>query len=150
MDAARTTLTLLSQIKLPRSQLDGIVLHGDHLFATLHSADEGPIIAVLDVSTRSSLHLLRKVPLQNGFPHGIDIRSGWLAYTSYSSSSLVILPLQYILKDGPVIDDALGSFASSACNWATCSCPVKENVVPWQAQGVFREKINTTFWDDLL
>ena len=84
--------TRLDVLELPDTQVDGHVFHdGLHYFA-IHDGEEkrGKILVVR--TSDGKIERIRDVPC-NDFPHGLDIRDGLLAYTSYSTSSVILEPL---------------------------------------------------------
>ena len=82
----------LDSLGFPNAQLDGHVYHGGYHFITLHDGNEecGKIIVVK--ISNNKLKIVNKVKC-NDFPHGIDVYENRLAYTSYSSESIVLCPL---------------------------------------------------------
>lgn len=74
------------------SQVDGSIVYKNHYFSTVHEGNQRSGYILVYRIHSNHLTLVNKVKCHD-FPHGIDIFDNKLAYTSYSKSSITILPL---------------------------------------------------------
>jgi len=82
-------LTLLHEIYIPETQIDGCVFYNGHVLFTMHSnIDNCGYIYVYKIKN-DKLEFVRKLKC-NDFPHGIDIFGNKLVYTSYVNESIKI------------------------------------------------------------
>jgi hypothetical protein len=77
--------TLLDTMEMPSTHFDGIVSNGDRFYATGADLHGGYII--VGTVLHDKLGAIRAVPVHD-FPHGIDLRNGKVAYTSYKTSGV--------------------------------------------------------------
>jgi hypothetical protein len=85
----RHTGALIDKYVLPATQVDACIVDADYCYITCTNASGGGFILRCTISDKYKL-VNPSYTHTAGFPHGICIRNGLLAYTSYADSSLMI------------------------------------------------------------
>jgi len=93
----KNQLTLLDSIEIEKSQIDGSVIYNNYFFVTLHCGIDKCGYIYIGKIDKDKLIFVKKVKCNN-FPHGIDVHNNRLAYTSYTSSSVIIHTLDEFIK----------------------------------------------------
>lgn len=83
------TIELLDSIHIPNTQIDGLVIHNNYFFITLHDGSDRCGYVYIGSINDDNITYVKKVKCNN-FPHGIDIYNNKLVYTSYANSSVTI------------------------------------------------------------
>ncbi|MFC4892084.1 hypothetical protein ACFPDQ_03350 [Pseudofrancisella aestuarii] len=95
-------MLLLDCVVIRNAQIDGACLYEGNIFLSLHNGDykKGQIYVINLIDKK--IKVIHKV-FCHGFPHGLDVFDGKIAYTSYKEKSIFIHDLTNFFKSNELI-----------------------------------------------
>jgi hypothetical protein len=82
------TLEYIGLQRIPNAHIDDLCVYNDDIYITAQQNNQGKLLIYKLIDT--VFHDVGSITV-NEFPHGIDIRNGYIGYTSYKNSSVSIL-----------------------------------------------------------
>ena len=83
-------LQMIHSIELKNSQIDGVTIHKNYFFATVHSADDQTGYIMVGQKDGNEFQIINRVKVDN-FPRGIDCFEDKIAWTHYSPRNSVVV-----------------------------------------------------------